>query len=339
MRRISFVVDLEAYSRRTAPEQVDAQGRLLWSMVNALRAAGLGPATCARQDQGDGQLIILPAGINEAHVLPTVIRAVHSALHQVNSRPGRAGRLRMRMALAQGPVQIALTGYVGTGVVAACRMLDSDPPRKALKRNGDADLVVIVSDDLYDQVFSQNYDGTLGAPDFQPVQVVLRSKGYRARAWLHVPGARPAPGLVPDFTGAYEEETRVRWLAAAAVPAAGAGLWWASHDTDDLAEPADQADQPDQPDHAGQTDQAYAADHVDHGVRQPYEDTAHIEPQDPVDPTPDWPQDPVTGQEYVAYNPLDPDPHYGQPYDLDLDPIDTSFDLPESGLGDSDPSP
>jgi hypothetical protein len=75
IRRISAVVDIERYTKLTAPQQVDAQGRLLWTVVNAVRATGVDPARCERQHQGDGQLIMLPSGIDEAHVLPTAIRA------------------------------------------------------------------------------------------------------------------------------------------------------------------------------------------------------------------------------------------------------------------------
>ncbi|MFC5750846.1 hypothetical protein [Actinomadura rugatobispora] len=269
VRRTSLVVDLEGYSKRSAPGQVDAQGRLLWSMVHALKAAGIAPDSCARQDQGDGQLITLPPGINEARVLPTVILALNAAMSRVNSLPGEAGRLRLRMGMAQGPVQLASIGYVGAGVVAACRMVDSAPPRQALKRHRDADMAAIVSDDLYRQVFSQGYDVRLAARDFQPVQVVMSAKGYQADAWLHVPAVRPVAGLVPDFTGAYEDRSGAPWLAMIPLAAAGVGVWWWLGHEDD---PADQGGHRAHPD--------------------------HVDPRDPVDPTPDWQHDPVRGWEY-----------------------------------------
>jgi len=288
VRRISLVIDIEGYSKRTAPEQVDAQGRLMWVVVNALRAAGVSPTDCERQDQGDGQLIMLPPGINEAHALPTIIMAMHSALHEVNEVPGLAGRLRMRLALAQGPVQIAAMGYVGVGVVAACRMLDSDPPRQALKRHPAADLVTIVSDDLYHQVFSQEYTAGLSARDFQPVQVLLRSKGYQANAYLHVSGATPARGLVPDFTGAYEEKPSRFWLAAipTAAVGVGAGLWLGYEVLHDH-------------DHDHDLLQAALDEPIDH--RLSHGEGVEADPQDPADPALDWPYDPLPGQEYDPY--------------------------------------
>ncbi len=333
VRRISFVVDIEGYSRRTAPGQVDAQGRLLWTVTHALRAAGVSSTECERQDQGDGQLIILPPGVDEARVPPTLILAMHSALHRVNAVPGEAGRLRMRVALAQGPVQIAPTGFVGAGVVDACRILDSDPPRQALKRHGEADLVVIVSADLYHQVFAQDYTAGLTGREFQPVKVVMSAKGYRADAYLYVPGASPAPGLVPDFTGAYEKESRLPWRVV--VPATAVtvtGLWWGYEALRaDHAPPAEETASPlghrlgHGPQHhhtgheqlVGHAELGHDLYHDDHlpGLDDGYEALAHDHPAD-------WWHDPG----HDDHDPLSHDDHIGSSHLFDHHDADFGLD-------------
>lgn len=228
IRRISIALDIEQYGKLTAPEQADAQDRLLWIAVNFLRAAGVKLSRCMRQDEGDGQLIMLPSGIDEAHVLPAAIMALECALRRVNAVPGLAGRLRMRASMAQGPVQQGAAGFVGAGVMAACRLIDAEAVRAALRDHPDASLVAIVSDDLYQQVFSQGY----GAPyptDFRNVQAVVDSKGYSAPAWLYVPSAGLATTLVPPFT---VPDVGERSLLAVAIPIAvlGARSWTGSYD-------------------------------------------------------------------------------------------------------------
>src|SRR5262245_7490568 len=131
IRRVCLMVDIQGYSRLPLNAQEDAQGRLHWVMVQALAAADA-KAGSTQQVQGDGALFTLPPKLDEPGVLPGLIHALGSAVGQVTDVPGPAGRLRMRFALAQGPVQEALTGYVGTAVVAVARMTNSKAARDAL---------------------------------------------------------------------------------------------------------------------------------------------------------------------------------------------------------------
>ncbi|WP_238018381.1 hypothetical protein KZZ52_56825 [Dactylosporangium sp. AC04546] len=242
VRRVTLVVDVEAYSLRDNRAQVELQQTLLWTLERACTRAGVGVKQCLRQDRGDGQLVILPPGIDESRQLPLLLRGTHAALHRANEVPGIAGRMRLRAALSQGIVHRAATGFVGRSVVHACRLLDSAVLHEALDDHAETDLAVIVSDDLYTDVFSHGYGDT--APDaFQRVDVTMPAKRFAAPAWVHVPG--PATGVVlreaerlpPPGRGPRSGPV----LAAFGGAAAGAGLAEAAITA--LNWPADDADE------------------------------------------------------------------------------------------------
>jgi hypothetical protein len=86
--RLCVAVDVESFARHTRQEQVDVQNRLLWTMTQACRAAGVDPARCDRQDSGDGQILILPAVVDEHAALGRVVLGLESALYQVNHPAG-----------------------------------------------------------------------------------------------------------------------------------------------------------------------------------------------------------------------------------------------------------
>jgi hypothetical protein len=104
IRRLCVAVDIVSYSRRTRPEQIDAQNRLLWTMAQGCQAAGISPARCDREDSGDGQILVLPAAVDEAKVIPGLVKGLLTALYLVNHPEGLSRRIRLRMALGQGAV-------------------------------------------------------------------------------------------------------------------------------------------------------------------------------------------------------------------------------------------
>jgi hypothetical protein len=237
VRRLCLAVDVESYSKRAMPEQLDVQTRLLWTMVQACRTAHVALAACERQDSGDGQILLLPAGIDESTVLPGLVLGLLAALHNVNHPVGEGGRIRLRVSLGQGAVQVGATGFVAPSVVTVCRLLDSDELRAALSASPDSDAAFIVTADLFQDMFAQGYGG-LPARDFRPVRISRPSKGFSADAWIQVPGPRDDLPRAPGFPGATAAELRRKQLSRSGTLAVGgaatAALAWAvfsvSHD-------------------------------------------------------------------------------------------------------------
>lgn len=192
LRRLCLATDIEDYSRHRNLEQLDAQRRLARIVTFACLRARV--VRVERQEQGDGQLVVLRAGIDETYVVPALILGLRQALYESNRDSGDFGRIRLRAALAQGPLTAGASGYVGKAVVTVSRLLDSAPLRSALTDNADIELALAVTDDLYADVLSENYPG-LAASEFTRTDISVPAKSFSTSAWLHRPAAGPAPDL------------------------------------------------------------------------------------------------------------------------------------------------
>lgn len=190
IRRVSLVVDVEGFSRHRPPEQIDVQRRLVLVMRHACAIARIDLTRSGRQDTGDGQLIVLPPGIDESRVLPGFINGLIDMLYDVNARPVPSGRIRLRAALSQGLVHVTEAGFAGDSVISACRLLDSPILRQELREHRDSDLALIVTSDLYTDVMAAGYPG-LPPDGFHEVTVEIPEKHFRTLAWILVPGQPP----------------------------------------------------------------------------------------------------------------------------------------------------
>ncbi len=183
VRRLCLVVDIEGYSRHPGIVQFELQRRL-WDVLRAAAGgAGIVRRRTHRQDRGDGQLIFLPPGVDEARALPGFIRGMLRALEDDRLGRGDAPALRLRLATGQGVVQPAATGFVGKVVVDVCRLADAGEVRAELVAVPDADLCLVVTDDLYRDVVVQGYGGLPG-DGFRTVHVRDAAKGFDAVAWM-----------------------------------------------------------------------------------------------------------------------------------------------------------
>jgi hypothetical protein len=218
IRRLCVAVDIESYSSRSTPDQIDLQNRLLWALVQACHVAGVSPARCDRQPSGDGMILILPPGVDERRVLTGMVLGLLSALFRVNEDPGPGGRMRLRVSLGQGSIQVGATGYASQAVIVVARLLDCTELRQALKDNQAADAAIIVTPDLYEDLFSQGYGG-LPEGGFREVQVSIPAKNFSHTGWIQVPGNLPRVLEVPP----YRENPDLTELVAAA-----GGLAWAA---------------------------------------------------------------------------------------------------------------
>jgi hypothetical protein len=228
IRRLCVAVDIESYSSRTTPDQIDLQNRLLWVLVQACHVAGVSPARCDRQPSGDGMILILPPGVDERRVLTGMVLGLLSALFRVNEDPGPGGRMRLRVSLGQGSIQVGATGYASQAVIVVARLLDCAELRQALKDNQAADAAVIVTPDLYEDLFGQGYGG-LPAGDFREVHVSIPAKNFSHTGWIQVPFNPPRVLEVPRYQENPDLTERQRNLATGTgLIAAAGGLAWAA---------------------------------------------------------------------------------------------------------------
>jgi hypothetical protein len=164
------------------------QARLRLLLDGVIRRSGVRPSRCERQQKGDGELVILPSGIDESRVVPRLVTGLRDLLDADRNARRGGHRIRMRAALDQSVVHLSAEGYVGTAVVGTERVVNSPTLRQALAAH-DSDLVVAVSGPLYEDVLRHGWGG-LDAADFRQVTVRNPGKGFVATVWTW-PAAAP----------------------------------------------------------------------------------------------------------------------------------------------------
>jgi hypothetical protein len=73
IRRLCIAVDLEGYSRRDNLSQLSAQSELVQVLEQACTKAQLERTYWEKQPQGDGELALLPSGVDETRVIPDFV--------------------------------------------------------------------------------------------------------------------------------------------------------------------------------------------------------------------------------------------------------------------------
>jgi class 3 adenylate cyclase len=152
-------VDLQGYSRPGLSESDrsrlrDAQQQVLHEAIATVAA----PESCAFSDTGDGMLAVFPAATSKKNLVIRVIPTLEQLVLEHNHASADHLRLRMRVVLHQGEVVIDRQRLTGDGIMSndvnvACRLLDCEPLRRALRRSADRfPLALLVSDAFYKNV-------------------------------------------------------------------------------------------------------------------------------------------------------------------------------------------
>ncbi|MER7896184.1 hypothetical protein ABTX62_08640 [Streptomyces sp. NPDC096046] len=147
------------------------------------------------QRKGDEQLAVRPLDGTEPRLVDDYIRHLVAELRAYNSQRLPEARMRLRAVVHQGLVELADNGFAGTAVVATARLLTGRPLYDALAAHPDADLALLLSDDVFRSTVAGGHT-TLSTVDF--TRVTVRVKEYEATAWLWV----PAPAVASREPGA-----------------------------------------------------------------------------------------------------------------------------------------
>lgn len=173
-------------------------------MDRAAGAAGLDRSRWTTQRSGDGEFAVLPPDEPEPRVVDDYVRELATELRQFNEGRLPDWQIRLRLAAHHGVAYPAANGYAGNAPVTVGRLIDSPPVRQALAVGPEAQLAVILSRLVFDEIVAGGHT-SLRVEDFQPVQV--RVKEYVDQAWVRVPGI-DAARLSPDPTSGSGETGR-----------------------------------------------------------------------------------------------------------------------------------
>lgn len=200
IRRLLIDCDIERYSKRDDPGQREAQRGLIELLKNSCEDAEIDRSLWSTQPQGDGELAVLPSGLDEGKVISSIFHAMKINLYRYNQKLNDEYRIRMRVCVHQGITQIADAGVVGQATVHVDRLLNAPQAKRALADNRRADIILIVSQSIYDEVI-RHYESEPRADQFEQIRVTIPDKEFDDVAWVHVPERDvPAP-VAPADTG------------------------------------------------------------------------------------------------------------------------------------------
>lgn len=196
VRRMCVAFDLERYGTGTDAAQIEKQ-RVMAGLARETAGRGaLERAQWIRQEQGDGELALLPPGIDEARVISALWREFREGLYRYNRQADAASRLRVRVAVHEGMTYVAGSGFAGTAIDTVCRLRDCREAKDALSGTA-GDLMLIVSDRIFHDVIRGFDIFGLPASGFTETAIDLPDKDFQATAYIFT-GDGPGPDAAPD---------------------------------------------------------------------------------------------------------------------------------------------
>ncbi|MFD9503261.1 hypothetical protein [Streptomyces sp. NPDC060035] len=195
--RTILLFDIERFSERDDIEQ-NYLRRMLYDIADrTLTAAGIGEDRRVRADRGDAVMELIDANASVTTLLRALLTETPVQLHGVNRMASSSAQIRLRAVLATGYVAIdERDGWVGSDLNHACRLLDGDVLRAAL-RERTGDLALCVSEDVHRGIVRHGHPGIV-PEEFRPITVA--GKNGPMKAWLH--GPVPGAGTVAAHGGA-----------------------------------------------------------------------------------------------------------------------------------------
>ena len=193
--RFLVAIDVEGFSQLHAAEQARVQDDLEHAMTKAAANAGLDRERWYRQlPRGDGELAVLPDGVDGLSLVADYPRKLASTVAAVNHARKGGPRLRVRMAIHHGAVAPGRLGPVGAAPVVISRLVDSETVRQQLRQRSDLDIALIVSATVYNEVIQSRLQG-LSPEAFR--RTVIRAKGVTYLGYLYQDIFVPRDHVVP----------------------------------------------------------------------------------------------------------------------------------------------
>lgn len=176
-----MVVDVTGFGRMDNRAQTRVRTTLNAMVRLAFRRAGI-RWSIAVENRGDGMIVLVPATKSPVNLLDPVVPVLATGIHahNVTAEP----RIRLRISVHVGVVDRDATGWVGSDLITACRLVDSPAVRRYLQQRPTKDMVVAVSDLVYNGIVQHRYR-RLDPTTYTPIHVAV--KELNTRAWLHTP--------------------------------------------------------------------------------------------------------------------------------------------------------
>lgn len=180
--RSMVVIDIAGSAQWHNEAQLSARAALKTAIRAAVRQTGIAWTSLAVEDRGDGMILLVAASVSKVDVIDPLIPHLAVAIREHNAATDPAFRIRLRVAVHAGEVHRDANGWVGSDLNTACRLVNSAPLYQELRRSPQTDLVLIVSDLIYQGVVRHHYRD-IDPASYLPVHVL--AKETNTHAWLH----------------------------------------------------------------------------------------------------------------------------------------------------------
>lgn len=182
--RSMMVLDVAGFGRLSNLAQLQVRTALNTAVRAAFRTGGVRWSALAVEDRGDGAIILAPPTVSKVDLLDPVVPILAARLRGYNAAAEPGLRIRVRVSIHAGEVHRDATGWAGTDLNVACRLVSNPAVSRYLLQRPEADLLLVVSESVYDGVVRHAYR-RIDPATYAPVHVAV--KELNARAWAHVP--------------------------------------------------------------------------------------------------------------------------------------------------------
>jgi hypothetical protein len=193
-----IAADIEGFTGHMPLRQTELRADFIDLFHRALADACVDLEPPGLRDRGDGGFALVPAGAPRAPLTAEVPRRLAMELGWRNASRDERHRLRIRLVLHHGPARPHRGDWVGPAVDTAARLLEANAGRKLLANTADADLVLLLSAEMYQDTVRLHEAG-LDPADFVFGRLGADEKGAGTGFWASMVGRgqfRPAPAAL-----------------------------------------------------------------------------------------------------------------------------------------------
>lgn len=185
IRRLCVAVAADGITGGAIERQAGRQ-RVSAALLDACGSAGLDRVLVSAQRTADTEVALLPVGIDEPRFIAALTAALAEALHRMNTGHGNGERVRLRMAVHEGVTILTSEGFTGHAVMQVSRLAGAQPLRAALTADPDADLIVLLSDQVFEDVVQFDH-ACLSRDRFHRAAAAIQANGNLDAGWIYVP--------------------------------------------------------------------------------------------------------------------------------------------------------